>query len=175
MSLYNIKILLLKTLLRRWDGKKRANFLKDVLYHVGDNCQFHTLQFGTEPYLINIHDNVIIAAGVIFFTHDASCYNTSRYLKMDKSLDKVGSIELCNNCFIGGFAIILPNVRIGENSIVAAGSVVTKDVPPNVVVGGNPAKIICTLDKHAENLKLENEKYPWMKYYNINEGADLKK
>jgi acetyltransferase-like isoleucine patch superfamily enzyme len=46
------------------------------------------------------------------------------------------------NCFIGAGSIILPGVRIGRESIVAAGSVVTKDVPPNVIVAGNPAVII---------------------------------
>lgn len=47
-----------------------------------------------------------------------------------------------NNVFIGAHAIILRNVRVGENSVVSAGAVVSKDVPDNVIVAGNPAKII---------------------------------
>ena len=51
-------------------------------------------------------------------------------------------IIIGDNAWIGGGAIILPNITIGSNVVIAAGSVVTKDVPDNVVVGGNPAKII---------------------------------
>src|SRR5438552_18626377 len=47
-----------------------------------------------------------------------------------------------NNCFIGSRAIILPGVRVGDGSIVAAGAVVTKDVSPGSIVGGNPARVI---------------------------------
>ena len=48
------------------------------------------------------------------------------------------------NCFIGGRAMILPGVKIGDHSIVGAGAVVTKDVPPHSIVAGNPAKVIRT-------------------------------
>ncbi len=51
-------------------------------------------------------------------------------------------ITIGNNAWIGGGAIINPGVTIGDNVVIASGSVVTKDIPDNVVVGGNPAKII---------------------------------
>ena len=51
-------------------------------------------------------------------------------------------IEIGDNCWIGGGAIILPGVRIGKNSIIGSGAVVTKDIPDNVIAAGNPAKII---------------------------------
>ena len=53
-----------------------------------------------------------------------------------------GRIEIGNNCFIGARCIIMPGVTIGKHSVVAAGSVVTKDGPPDTMVGGVPAKII---------------------------------
>ena len=59
-------------------------------------------------------------------------------------------VELKNNVWIGDRAVVGKGVTIGENSIVAAGAVVVKDVPPNVIVGGNPAKIIKELDLNEE-------------------------
>lgn len=58
-----------------------------------------------------------------------------------------------DNVFIGSNTSILSNVRIGPNAIVAAGSVVTKDVPPNSVVAGVPAKVIGTFDSYMEKRK----------------------
>jgi len=55
-------------------------------------------------------------------------------------------IAFGNNVWIGGSAIICPGVMIGNNVVIAAGAVVTKNVPDNVVVGGNPAKVIKTIE-----------------------------
>jgi acetyltransferase-like isoleucine patch superfamily enzyme len=82
------------------------------------------------PTLITIEENVIIAYRVNICAHD------------DTGVKTVAPVILKKNCYIGTGAIILPGVTIGENSIVAAGSVVTKDVSPFTVVGGVPAKLI---------------------------------
>lgn len=67
------------------------------------------------------------------------------------SLDgDVGCIEIMDNVFIGSNVSILNNVLIGPNAIVAAGAVVSKDVPENSVVGGVPAKIICSIDEYLQ-------------------------
>jgi maltose O-acetyltransferase len=55
-------------------------------------------------------------------------------------------VTIGHQCWIGGRAIVCPGVTIGDNVVIGAGAVVTKDVPSNVVVGGNPAKIIRYLD-----------------------------
>ncbi len=55
-------------------------------------------------------------------------------------------VHICRNAWIGAGATILPGVTVGENAVVAAGAVVTKDVAPNTVVGGNPAKLIKTIE-----------------------------
>jgi acetyltransferase-like isoleucine patch superfamily enzyme len=54
----------------------------------------------------------------------------------------VSILNIGTNCFIGGNAIIMPGVNVGNSCIVGSGSVVTKDVPDNSIVGGNPARII---------------------------------
>lgn len=55
----------------------------------------------------------------------------------------LASIELKRRTWIGASATILPGITVGENSVVAPGSVVTKDVPDNTIVAGNPARVIC--------------------------------
>ncbi len=68
---------------------------------------------------------------------------------------KTGAITLANNVWIGDSAIVCKGVSIGENSIVGAGAVVTRDVPANCVVAGNPAKVVKELDKQRAFKKRE--------------------
>ncbi len=73
------------------------------------------------------------------------------------------TIDIGNDVFIGAHSVIRYGVKIGDNSVIAAGSVVTKDVPENSVVGGNPAKIIGTTDQLVER-KIDRETlYPQYK------------
>ncbi|PQO43902.1 acyltransferase [Blastopirellula marina] len=83
----------------------------------------------TNPSGIHIGSDTYVAFEATILSHDMV-----RALKVDTF---IGS-----NCFIGGRSIILPGVTVGDGSIVAAGAVVTKDVPPNSIVAGNPAKVI---------------------------------
>lgn len=120
---------------------------------------------------ITIGDYVLIARDVVI--QDSNSHSTNflerqididftlgRFLgrpRKDKNWDVVDckEINIASNVWIGMRSIILKGVSIGENSIVAAGSVVTKDVPPNVIVGGNPAVIIKKLKKE-ENENINN-------------------
>ena len=88
-----------------------------------------TLDRGINPKGIHIGHHTRVTGGVLILAHDAC-----RSLKTDT---RIG-----DNCFIGTRSIILPGVTIGNEVIVGAGSVVTKDVPNNCIVAGNPAKII---------------------------------
>lgn len=67
-----------------------------------------------------------------------------------------------DNCFIGYGAIILTGVTVGKGAVVGAGSIVTSDVPANMVVAGNPAKVICSVDnlvKKRQELRLQRPEY----------------
>ncbi len=90
------------------------------------------------PNAIEIEDGVFITRGAMLIAHDHSVYR----LKVPPPDNGKGYIKICRNAFIGAGAIILRNVTIGENAIVAAGAVVNKDVPPNTIAGGNPARVI---------------------------------
>ena len=81
------------------------------------------------PKGIHIGNGTQVLNGAMILSHDAC-----RRLKTDTYIGK--------NCVIGVRSIILPGVTVGDSSIVAAGAVVSKDVPPNSVVAGNPAKVV---------------------------------
>ena len=95
---------------------------------------------GGEPYLISIGSHTTISSGVSLLTHDASIGTLKNRQEYS---DIIGRIVIGNNVFIGKNSIILYGVTIGNDCVVAAGSVVTKNVPDGIVVGGNPAKYIC--------------------------------
>lgn len=122
--------------------------LKNNVYYfksgggLGKNCEiFPDVFFGSEPYLIEIGDNVRISYGVKFATHDGGVW-TLRKNGILVDADVFGMIKIGDNCNIGWNAIILPGVTIGKNCVVGAGAIVTKDVPDNSVVAGCPARVI---------------------------------
>lgn len=109
--------------------------------------------FSTEPWLITLGNNVHITEDVLFVTHDGGTLIFRQYVN---DLEITKPIVVGNNVYIGVRSIILPGVTIGNNVIVAAGAVVTKDVPDNCVVGGVPATIIKSSDEYFEKIKAES-------------------
>ena len=107
--------------------------------------------FGSEPYLITIKDNVRISGKVTFLTHDGGTY-AFRYKEEYVNVSKFGKIVVDEHTFIGFGSIIMPNVYIGKNCVIGAGSVVTKSVPDGCVVAGVPAKVICTTEEYAKRI-----------------------
>lgn len=103
----------------------------------------------SEAYLITVGSNCMITAGVKIFTHGGAQVARRKY----PNYDVFGMVEVGDYCYIGTNSLIMPGVKIGNGSMVAAGSVVTKSVPPNMVVGGNPARILCTVDEYIERNK----------------------
>ena len=86
---------------------------------------------------ITIDDGAMIAANVQLISNNHDLH--------DHALLVCKPVHICRNAWNGAGATILPGVTVGENAVVAAGAVVTKDVAPNTVVGGNPAKLIKTI------------------------------
>lgn len=121
----------------------------------GKNLFFQPRKLPADPKFIRFHDNVVVAADVTFINHDV-IYIMMRNMRYKPSVQHIDCIEIMDNVFIGMGATIMPGVKIGPNAVVAAGSVVTKDVPANAVVGGNPAKIIGEFDKLMEKRMAES-------------------
>ncbi|KQO62788.1 acyltransferase [Curtobacterium sp. Leaf261] len=101
--------------------------------------------------LLTIEDGVVVSNDVRLLTHDFSMTNVARELSAlaeDESLHMRSRIVLRRNAFVGMGAIVLPGVTIGRGSVVGAGSVVTKDVPDGVVVAGNPARAVTSIEEY---------------------------
>ena len=146
--------------LRKASPHDRAELMRNKFYFLGKNVELYTMNFGTEPYLISIHDNAVCASGVRFINHDVSVHRVAYYLGLKRTdIDKVGSIELFENSFVGAYSILMPNCSIGKNSIVAPGSIVTKRIPDGEVWGGIPAKFIMKTEDYARKMVEESKKF----------------
>lgn len=125
--------------------------LQEQGLRIGDNFRCHSPHAfdALFPWLISVGDNVCFSANVKLIAHDTSTEYVNRHTK-------IGIIDIGSNVYIGYGATILCNVRIGDNCIIGAGSVVTRDVPSGTVYAGNPAKFICSVEdyqkKHANAL-----------------------
>lgn len=108
--------------------------------------------FGSEPYLITLKDNVRISNDVTFMTHDGGNW-VFRHNEPYLDVNRFGKIIVDEYTFIGARSTIMPNVHIGKHCVVASGAVVTKNIPDNSVVAGVPARIICDVSEYAEKMK----------------------
>ena len=154
----------------RPDGEEWARFLKrhGKLHSMGEYCSIQSNVQMTDPSYVRLGNNVRMS-GCILFGHDGSVNMLNRAYGL--KLDSVGKIDIRDHVFIGHGAIILPNVEIGPRAIVAAGAVVARNVPENTVVGGVPAKRICSVDELVERLKISTATVPWRELVNQRAGG----
>lgn len=140
------------------DSDRRNELLRELFGSTGNNCYIeptfrcdygYNIHVGENFYAnfdcvlldvceIRIGDNCLLAPGVHIYTatHPLEANDRISGAEFGKP------VTIGNNVWIGGRAIINPGVTIGHNAVIASGAVVTKEVPDNVVVGGNPAKFI---------------------------------
>ena len=113
--------------------------------HIGSNCAINHGVFILGRDEILIGNNVILSARCMLL--DAG-FDVDKYMNQDtpEYKYKKSFIHIDDNVWIGAGATVLPRVTLGRNSIIAAGAVVTKNVPPYTVVAGNPAKVIRKLN-----------------------------
>jgi maltose O-acetyltransferase len=134
------------------DPFKVAELWRKIGVPIGQNTAiYHDVVIsgdGKEPVVIGSN---CVLTGCALIAHDAS---TNRYLGLNYGeLSPTQAIIVEDGCFIGYHSIILMGVRIGNGSIVGAGAVVTRDVPANSVVAGNPARVVCSVDELVDKRK----------------------
>ncbi|MBO0481010.1 acyltransferase [Candidatus Enterococcus courvalinii] len=143
------------------NGQSRAEYLKR---HVpfkkfGTYVTWRPLLIPSEPEQVSIGSNVHIAANVRFITHDMF-HLMFNAMDKDEILQKhVGEIQIGNNVAIGANVTLVYGTKLGDDTIVAAGAVVTKPFPAGVILGGNPAQVIGRFDelkqKRYNNRRIE--------------------
>lgn len=133
--------------------KSGVDYARCLGVEVGEQCHIASdVHFSSEPYLIKIGSYVAITQGAMLHTHGGG-----RVVRRTiPDFDIFGRVTIGDYAYIGSGAQILPGVTIGEGSLVAAGSIVTKSVPAGVVVAGNPAKFVCTVEEYIERNKKYN-------------------
>lgn len=145
----------------RTDPEAALALLREIVGEVGEGVDIrppfvveygHHVSIGAGSFIntdflilgggrVTIGANVLIGPSTRFYTPNHPIDPDDRR----EGYERVAPIVVGDNVWFGGSVVVLPGVTIGENAVVGAGSVVTKDVPANVVVAGNPAKVIRTL------------------------------
>ncbi|WP_261561714.1 glycosyltransferase [Frankia tisae] len=124
-----------------------VGYARSIGVRLGVDCRFigvTAATFGTEPYLIRLGDRVAIADGVRFITHDGAAH---RLRREHPDIDVVGPIRVGHDAVIGMNTIIMPGVTIGADVVIAAGSVVMRDVPARSLAAGAPARVVTDVEQ----------------------------
>lgn len=136
---------------------KRARKMKEwgVFRSCGDRVMITSRKIPLYSRLISIGENVWIASNVEMITHDVAHFMLNGMKIWDKKFkEKVGCISIGNNVFIGANSKILYDVKIGDNVVIAAGSIVNKDIEDNSIVAGIPARKIGDFKDFVEKRKI---------------------
>lgn len=150
------------------EQEKRTNLLKEMFAEIGENCYIeppfhanfggHHCHFGKNIYVnynltavddthIYVGDNTMIAPNVIL----ASAAHPLDPEERRKGYQYNQPVHIGKNCWLGAGVIVVPGVSIGDDTVIGAGSVVTKDIPSGVVAVGNPCRVIKEIKREEKN------------------------
>lgn len=148
----------------------------NIFAEMGSDIMWAPRFYPIDAKRLRLHNNIIVARSVNFIMHDEN-HLLFNNMQSDSAwiYQKYGCIEIMDNVSIGSGAQICPDVRIGPNAVVGAGAIVTKDVPPNSVVAGVPARVIGSFDdlmsrRIEESVELqglskcERERLAWQRF-----------
>ena len=159
------------------EQEKRAQMLRDMLAEVGEGCYIepplhsnwggHHVHLGHHVYAnfnltlvddthIYIGDCTMLGPNVTLATAAHPILPSLR----EKGLQYNMPIRIGRNCWLGAGVIVLPGVTIGNNTVVGAGSVVTRDLPANVVAVGSPCRVLRPIDEHDKAFYFRDRRIP---------------
>lgn len=123
--------------------------------HLGENffANYNLTILDTAP--VHIGDNVMIGPNVNIFAAGHPIEPTIRCAGIEFGQE----IHIGNNVWIGGNTVVNPGIKIGDNTVIGSGSVITHDIPSNVVAAGNPCKVIRKIDEHDKKYYFKNRQY----------------
>lgn len=155
--IHSVRLLLLRSM------RKRTNYVKehDILGEMGEKCVWGPWLVPLYPKLIKLHNNVRVHKTAKIVTHDViNGFLENSHPGVDFGpRERLGCVELMDNVYVGMNVTIMPDVRVNQNCIISAGSVVTSDIPENSVVAGNPAKVIGRFDMYSALRKMSKNQY----------------
>ena len=165
-------------LTRPTELEKRAKMLKEMFAEIGDDCYIepplrsnwggHHVHFGNSVYAnfnltlvddthIYVGDYTMIGPNVTIATAGHPILPELR----EKAYQFNQPVHIGRNCWLGAGVVVLPGVTIGDNSVIGAGSVVTKDIPANVVAVGNPCRVLREINEHDREYYFRDKKINW--------------
>ncbi|MDD6192198.1 MAG: sugar O-acetyltransferase [Lachnospiraceae bacterium] len=159
-------------------SKEKEAYMKEVFAECGDNCYielpFHAnwggsnVHFGDWVYanfnLTIVDDGHVYVGDKVMFGPNVTIATANHPIEpglRDRMLQYNKDVHIENNVWIGANTVIVPGVTIGENAVIGAGSVVTKDIPANVVAVGNPCRVLREIGEHDREYFYKDEKIDW--------------
>ena len=155
--------------------EKRSTMLKEMFAEIGENCYIepplhtnfggHHVHFGKNIYanfnLTLVDDTHIYAGDYTMFGPNVTVATAGHPILprlRQEGYQYNAPVHIGKNCWLGAGVIIVPGITIGDNVVVGAGSVVTKDLPSNVVAVGNPCKILREVNEHDQEYYFKNRR-----------------
>ena len=156
----------------------RAELLRRMFGSIGDNCHIEApfyanwggkhVFMGNDVYanfnLTLVDDGNIYIGDKVMFGPNVTVATANHPLLpelRERGLQYNLAVHIGRNVWIGANAVIVPGVTIGENAVIGAGSVVTKDIPANVVAAGNPCRVLRPVDEHDRNFYYRDRRIDW--------------
>ena len=162
---------------RPLEQEKRAALLKEMFAEIGEGCYIepplhsnwggHNVHFGKHVYAnfnltlvddthIYVGDYTMLGPNVTLATAGHPIYPPLR----EKGYQYNIPVHIGRNCWLGAGVIVMPGVTIGDNTVIGAGSIVTKDIPANVVAVGNPCRVLRPISDHDREYYFKDRKIP---------------
>ncbi len=142
------------------ESKKRAEMLKDMLGDCGEGVYIEA-PFYANYHLTCVDDTHIYVGDYTMFGPNVTIATAGHPILpelREKLYQYNMPVSIGKNCWIGAGVLIMPGITIGDNTVIGAGSVVTKDIPPNVVAVGNPCKVMREINEHDRKYYYKDKK-----------------